>query len=213
VIQGLVVAAVLVAVAELGDKTQMLSLLLASRYPARQVFAGVLLAVVGLQLMATTAGTLVGDVLPDALVAWLTAALFISFGVWSLRDASSSDGEEVAEVRVGWGPVVTVAGAFFLAELGDKTQVLTFALAADPGAAARILGTLGIELEAVTAGGAGAFAGVWLGSIIGMMLVNGVAIWAGNAIGRRLPRRVVARVSGALFIAFGLFALVASYVG
>lgn len=211
-VQALVVAAVLVAVAELGDKTQMLSLLLASRYPARQVFIGVLLAVVGLQLMATTAGTLVGDVLPERLVAWLTAALFIGFGVWSLRDASSDDEEETAETRTGWGPVAAVAAAFFLAELGDKTQVLTFALAADPGAAARILGSVGIGLEAVTAGGAGAFIGVWLGSIVGMMLVNGLAIWAGSAIGRRLPRRVVARVSGALFILFGLFALAAAYL-
>ncbi len=211
-VQALLVAAVLVAVAELGDKTQMLSLLLASRYPARQVFIGVLIAVVGLQFMATTAGTLVGDVLPERLVAWLTAALFVGFGVWSLRDASSGEEEAAAETRTGWGPVAAVAVAFFLAELGDKTQVLTFALAADPGAAARILGSLGIEIEAVAAGGVGAFVGVWLGSIVGMMLVNGLAIWAGSAIGRRLPRRVVARVSGVLFILFGLFALGASYL-
>jgi putative Ca2+/H+ antiporter (TMEM165/GDT1 family) len=213
-LQAMVVAAVLVAVAELGDKTQMLTLVLASRYPARQVFIGVLLAVIGLQLLAVTAGTIVGDLLPERLLAWVTAALFIGFGIWSLRDASGGDAEEDEAVapRNGWGPVVAVAAAFFLAELGDKTQVLTLAIAADPGAAARVLSPLGLEFTAPS-GGIGVFIGVWLGSVIGMMLVNGLAIWAGSAIGKRLPRHVVARVSGALFMLFGLLALGAAYLG
>ena len=212
-IQALTVAAILVAIAELGDKTQMFTLLLASRYPARQVFTGVLIAVIGLQLLATAAGTVVGDLLPGRLLAWLTAALFIGFGVWSLRDAARDDAEEGGVNQVsGWGPVGAIAAGFFLAELGDKTQVLTLAIAADPDASARVLAPLGLELGGVTAG-AGTFLGVWVGSIIGMMLVNGVAIWAGSAIGRRLPRRVVARVSGVLFIGFGLLALAGAYLG
>jgi len=211
-LQAMVVAAVLVAIAELGDKTQMLTLVLASRYPARQVFIGVLLAVIGLQLLAVTAGTVVGDLLPERLLAWVTAVLFIGFGIWSLRDASAGvvEEDEAVAPRTGWGPVVAVATAFFLAELGDKTQVLTLAIAADPGAAARILSPFGLEFTAPS-GGIGVFLGVWVGSVIGMMLVNGLAIWAGSAIGKRLPRRVVARVSGALFILFGLLALGASY--
>jgi Ca2+/H+ antiporter, TMEM165/GDT1 family len=208
----LIVAAVLVAVAELGDKTQMLTLLLASRYPGRQVFLGVLIAVIGLQLTATVAGRIVGTLIPERVLALITAVMFIGFGLWSLRDASS--GEEADEVgvrRPGWGPVAAVAGAFFVAELGDKTQVLTMAVAADPGAAARALAPLGLEFY-VADSGPGVFLGVWIGSTLGMMAVNGLAIWAGSAVGKRLPRSVVARVSGALFILFGLLALVASYL-
>jgi Ca2+/H+ antiporter, TMEM165/GDT1 family len=213
VFEALIIAAVLVAVAELGDKTQMLSLLLASRYPARQVFIGVLMAVIGLQLMATAAGRAVGNLIPEPVLALVTGGLFIGFGIWSLRDATRPEENEDVDVRrAGWGPVAAVAGAFFLAELGDKTQVLTLAVAADPGAAARALAPLGIEFS-VPGAGAGVFLGVWIGSVIGMMLVNGVAIWAGSAIGKRLPRRIVARVSGVIFILFGLGALAASYLG
>ncbi|MDY0088643.1 MAG: TMEM165/GDT1 family protein [Coriobacteriia bacterium] len=208
----LIITAVLVAIAELGDKTQMLSLMLACRYPPRQVFVGVLIAVTALQLLATVAGTLVGDLLPERLLAWVTAALFIGFGVWSLRDASSTDGEDGAPVCGTWGAVVTVAAAFFLAELGDKTQVLTFAIAADPAAAARILAPLGVNNPS-QASTTGVFLGVWLGSIIGMMVVNGLAIWAGNIIGRRVSRSTVARVSGVLFIIFGMVTLISAYRG
>ncbi|MBE0417410.1 MAG: TMEM165/GDT1 family protein [Coriobacteriia bacterium] len=212
-VEALVIAAVLVAVAELGDKTQMLTLLLASRYPGRQVFAGVLIAVLGLQLMATVAGRVVGDLIPERVLALVTAGLFIGFGIWSLRDALRGEEEDDLGVRrAGWGPVAAVAGAFFIAEFGDKTQVLTLAVAADPGAAARALAPLGIEIS-VPSGGLGVFLGVWIGSTLGMMLVNGAAIWAGGAISRRLPQPVVARISGVLFIVFGLFALAASYFG
>jgi len=211
VLEVLAIAAVLVAIAEFGDKTQMLSLVLASRYPARQVLLGVFVAVLGLQLIATTAGRVVGDLIPERVLAFVTAALFIGFGAWLLRDASRTDDGEDVEVRRGWGPVVAVAGAFFVAELGDKTQVLTLAVAADPGAAARVLAPLGLEFV-LPGGGTSVFLGVWIGSVIGMMLVNGIAILAGSAVGRRLPRTVVARVSGVIFILFGLVALVGAYL-
>lgn len=210
-VHAFVIAAVLVAVAELGDKTQMLSLMLACRYPPRQVFIGVLLAVTALQLIATAAGAIVGDLLPELLLAWVTAVLFIGFGVWSLRDAARDDGEDAPDKCGSWGPVATVAAAFFVAELGDKTQILTFAIAADPAAAVRVLAPLGVSMPA-DASATGVFLGVWLGSIVGMMLVNGLAIWAGNAIGRRVPRWVVARVSGVIFIVFGVAALVSAYL-
>ena len=207
----LIIAAVLVAIAEFGDKTQMLSLVLASRYPARTVLAGVGAAVLLLQLIATGAGRIVGDLIPERALALLTAALFVGFGIWTLRDASDSGEESVETVRGGWGPAAAVAVAFFVAELGDKTQVLTLAIAADPGMAARVLAPLGIDTVAQP-GGVATFFAVWIGSSIGMMVVNGLAILAGNVIGRRLSRRLIARISGVLFILFGLAALAASYL-
>lgn len=201
------VAAVLVALAELGDKTQMLSLLLATRYPARRVFLGVFLAVLALQLLATGAGRLVGDLVPQGALAVLTSVLFIAFGVWSLADSAKLDSEEAVPGRgSGFGPVLAVATAFFVAELGDKTQVLTFAVAADPGVATRALSAVGLGVQEPQ--GPGLFVAVWLGSVLGMMLVNGAAILIGSAVGKRFSRKVVGRFSGVLFILFGIGAFV-----
>ncbi len=197
------VAAALVALAELGDKTQMLSLLLATRYPARRVFLGVFLAVLALQFLATGAGRVVGNLVPAGVLAVLTSVLFVAFGVWSFLDAMKADAEEAVPGRgSGFGPVAAVATAFFLAEFGDKTQVLTFAVAADPGVATRALSAIGVAAEG--AQGAGLFIAVWLGSALGMMLVNGAAILIGAAVGKRFSRKVVGQFSGVLFVLFGI---------
>ncbi len=210
-----VVAAVLVAIAELGDKTQVLSMMLATRYPARRVFLGVLLAVLALQFIAAAAGRAVGDVVPAGVLAFLTSGLFVAFGVWSFIDATR-DGidEEIPDERgrAGLGPVLAVAAAFFVAELGDKTQILTFTVAADPGIAGRTLSALGLGAGSQPEG-AGLFVAVWLGSALGMMVVNGLAILAGAVVGRRFSRAVVGRVSGVVFILFGLGALLSYLLG
>ena len=201
------VAATLVALAELGDKTQMLSLLLATRYPARRVFLGVFLAVLALQFLATGAGRVVGDLVPAGVLAVLTSVLFVAFGIWSFVDSAKTDAEEAVPGRgSGFGPVVAVATAFFLAELGDKTQVLTFAIAADPGVATRALSAIGVAAEETPS--VGLFIAVWLGSALGMMLVNGAAILIGAAVGKRFSRKVVGRISGAVFVLFGIGAFV-----
>lgn len=204
-----VAATLLVAIAELGDKTQMLSLLLATRFPARRVFAGVLLAVLVLQAIAAGAGRIAGEVVPRGLLAILTSGMFIVVGLWVFRDATRTEENpgEVLSATSRLGPVLAVAAAFFLAELGDKTQVLTFTISADPGAAMRALSGIGITLSEPT--GTGAFVAVWLGSSLGMMLVNGVAILVGSAVASRFPRRIVGMVSGALFVLFGVAASVA----
>lgn len=204
-LQAFGVATILVALAELGDKTQMLTLVLASRYPARRVLVGVFVAVLGLQALAVLAGGLVGSLLPTGVLTIVTVVLFIAFGVWSFVDAAAEDDVDAAP-GAGRGSLATIAivsAAFFIAELGDKTQVLTLAIAADPGAAARTLSLLGIDAQPV-ATGIGPYLGVWLGSTAGMMLVNGVAIALGAALGSRLPRATVARISGVIFILFGI---------
>lgn len=210
--EAFIVATAFVALAELGDKTQMLSLVLASRYRARQVVAGVLAAVLALQAVAVAAGGIIGSLLPRGPLAALTVALFIAFGAWSFIDAGADEddgeGESALARRGAASVIVLVATAFFVAELGDKTQVLTLAIAADPGAAGRALPFIGSGADSAGRGVA-SHLGVWLGSSTGMMLVNGVAIAAGSALGGRLPRRVVARVSGVVFIAFGVLTGVA----
>ncbi len=204
------VATAFVAVAELGDKTQMLTLVLAVRYRAWQVLLGVTVAVLALQALAVGVGATVGCLVPDTVLGVVTGVLFVGFGVWSLWSArSGTDDAEIAEEAsraARFGPVLGVAAAFFLAEFGDKTQLLTMSIAADPGAAARTL-ALFTEAPSIVAGTPETLLAVWLGSTTGMLLVNGLVVLLGAAIGTRMPPRVVARVSGAVFIGFGLVTL------
>lgn len=217
-----VAAAVLVTLAELGDKTQLLVLGLATRYRASHVLLGVLFGSMVVHAVAVGVGALVGDMLPRAAISVVAGLIFIGFGIFSLR-ADGDDAQEKAHGASGrFGPVLTVAIAFFIAELGDKTQVMAATIAADPAAVLRTLGAVGpavadalgaIGLSAEGIGGWPALAGVWAGSVLGMVLADGVAVLAGAAIGHRLSPTVVSRVSGAVFILFGIATLVSAFVG
>jgi putative Ca2+/H+ antiporter (TMEM165/GDT1 family) len=106
--------------------------------------------------------------------------------------------------------VLGAAGAFFIAELGDKTQLLTMTIAADPGAAGRSLPGLA-GLLGPAASGPAAYVAVWAGSTVGMLVINGLAALAGTALGSRLSPRLIKRVSGVVFIGFGVL-MIASQV-
>lgn len=198
---------VLVSIAEFGDKTQMLTLALAARYRLGPVLLGVGAAILLLQALAVIVGGVVARALPAGLVGWLAGGLFLVFGVWTLATAASGDGgeEDPATPRRA-GPTLSAFGAFLLAELGDKTQLMTATIAADPGAALGPLRALGAPVAAAD-GGLGTTAAVWLGSVLGMFAVNALAAVAGSAIGSRIPRAVVGRVAGVVFILFGLATL------
>ena len=208
------VATVLITLAELGDKTQLLALCLAARYRWWQVLVGILGATLFIHLFSTLIGQAVGSVIPELWLGVITGVLFVGFGVWTLR-GEKGDGDDAA--RTGrFGPIATVAIAFFLAEMGDKTQIMTMTIAADPAAVLRTLGAAGPAISdalariGLNAGGLTAtrsFWGVWMGSTVGMMIADGVAIIVGSILGKRLPERLITRISGALFIAFGVATL------
>lgn len=215
------VATILIALAELGDKTQLLILALACRYKAWQVFAGMCLGILAINLISTLVGSLVGGLLPSALLPIVSGVLFIGFGIWTLR-GEKDDGEDESRPAGRFGPILAVAVAFFVAELGDKTQIMTIAIAADPTAALRTLGAAGpaitgmlgaIGLSAHALTGTQAFWGVWLGSSLGLMLADGIAILAGAALGKRLPAHLITRISGVVFILFGVASLAAALLG
>lgn len=208
---GFLIAFLLVALAELGDKTQLLVLAFAARYRPRTVILAVAVAIGALQLLAVALGSLVGALLPERLVAVAAGVLFIGFGIWTWRGATDDD--EASVPRRAVGAFAAVASGFFLAELGDKTQLMTVSIAADPSAALRTLGAVAPGVAAPPAGAPGTLFGVWLGSSLGMLVADGAALVIGAALGARLPERVIRRGAAVVFVAFGAFTLASAFVG
>lgn len=177
-----------VFVAEFGDKSQLLILAFATRYPWRPVVVGLVLAATVIQGISVAIGTAVGTALPATVVAIISGIAFLAVAVWTLRD-EDDDEEQVpdsaSQRRVaGMGLVLTVAGAFILGELGDKTMLATFALAATQGALP-----------------------TWIGSTAGEVAANLVAVVVGRQVGHRLSPRVVRIGSAALFAFAGIVIL------
>lgn len=206
-----VVSTLLITLAELGDKTQLLALMLAAKYKAWHVSVGIVAAVLLLNFLAAAFGATMGALLPEVVLVWIAGVAFAGFGVWALLGDSH---DEAAATPSKFGPIVTSAIAFFLAEFGDKTQMMAVTIAADPQGAARLLGDAAkyIPGGVPVAQSTGAFLGVWAGATLGMLLANAVAVVAGALLGHALPARTLARVSGVLFIVFGVATVVAHYL-
>ena len=174
---------VFIALAEMGDKTQLVALAFATRFNARVVLAGVFAATLVVHLFSVAIGELLGIMIPTFWLTLAAGAAFIGFGLWTLRgDTLDADSTSVAR---RFGPFLTVAIAFFLAELGDKTMLATVTLAS--------------QLQ-------DAFP-VWIGSTLGMVVADGLAVIVGLVVGRRLPTRAIKFGSAAVFIVSGLATL------
>lgn len=176
----------LVAVAELGDKTQLLVLSLAARHSLSRVLTGIFLAILLLQLMAVTVGQVLNSLIPMQYLQVAVGLSFVGFGIWMLRKEDDEHEEGVKDGRRGAAAVIlTVALTFFLAELGDKTQLATISLAARYDS----------------------FAGVWLGSSLGLFAADAAAALVGLFAGKRLPQDKIRYVSAAVFVVFGVVTL------
>jgi len=168
-----------VALAEMGDKTQLVALSMASRYRRPwTVLLGIFIATTVNHALASSVGVWTATRIPAAGVQWVLALSFIGFGVWTLVPDSSV---ELARLPA-WGPLVTTTVVFFLAEMGDKTQLATVALAARFGSPA-----------AVT-----------VGTTLGMLAADALAVFAGTYLATRLPMVWIRRAAAALFFVFGL---------
>jgi putative Ca2+/H+ antiporter (TMEM165/GDT1 family) len=135
-------------------------------------------------LFSVGLGELVGLTIPVFWVQVLAGVAFIAFGLWTLRGDELSDDERLTERR--WGPLITVGTTFFLAELGDKTMLMTITLASQQHS----------------------FVAVWLGSTIGMVVADGLAIIVGRVVGARLPERLIKFGATAIFLVTGVFTLI-----
>jgi putative Ca2+/H+ antiporter (TMEM165/GDT1 family) len=189
-----ITAFVLVAIAEMADKTQLLTLSLACRYPARKVLIGVGLAIAMLNVIAVVIGAVAGRFIPVSAVQIGAGVLFVAFGLWNLLAKDKPEEAEECEVRSDKHVVLAVTGAFLLAEIGDKTQLATLSLGA------RFEGSL---LSSV---------GVWAGATVGMILANALAVIVGHVAGRRVPEKLMKRISGVLFVGFGIWTLVEAFL-
>ncbi|QBJ96654.1 TMEM165/GDT1 family protein [Rhodococcus sp. ABRD24] len=171
-------------VAELGDKSQLMAMTFALRYRWWVVIAGITVATTAVHLVSVGVGHFLGAAIPTAAMSILGGVAFLIFGLWTLRGDKLSDQEEQKAHKVTGSAFLAVASAFFLAELGDKTMLATVTLATDND-----------------------WVGVWIGSTVGMVAADALAIVVGALLGRHLPEAVVRIGAAVLFFAFGAWLL------
>jgi len=194
-----------ITLAELGDKTFFMALILAVRHRARWVFIGSFAALTAVTLISLALGYGLRKLLPQSLVPWLAAVLFLSFGIKLLIDAqgmaANAATEEKAEAEqaintaesskafnTAWAVIWEAFVLVFIAELGDRTQFTTIFMATAP---AQVF----------------SFGGLLAGTLLGHALVTWLAVGAGKWIGQWVNERLLYRLSGGLFLVFGLAAL------
>lgn len=172
-----------VALAEIGDKTQLLALMLAARYRRPwPIVAGIALATLLNHALAAAVGDWLSGLLTPDTLRWIVAGSFLAVAVWTLKPDRLDDGEEAV---AGYGAFVATSIAFFIAEIGDKTQVATV-----------LLGARFHE-----------FAQVVAGTTLGMLLANVPVVLLGSRFADRLPLRAARLTAAAVFAALGLWAL------
>ena len=182
--EAMLVSTGLVTLAEMGDKTQLLSLVLAARYKRPWTIAlGILIATLANHGLAGALGVWIANVLGPEILRWGLGLSFLAMAVWMLIPDRLDEGEGGDAPR--FGVLLTTVVVFFLAEMGDKTQVATVMLAARYDALVQVV----------------------LGTTAGMMLANVPVVWLGERLTRRVPITLVHRISAAFFVVLGLVAL------
>ncbi len=178
-------------VAELGDKSQLMAMTFAARYRVVPVLVGITVATALVHLASVALGATVGSAFGEhqGAIAVVAGLAFLVFAAWTLRGDELTD-EESDKARHSTGTAVLAVGvAFFLAELGDKTMLATITLATQYG-----------------------WFGTWLGSTLGMVAADALAIVVGRALGKRLPEKVIAYGAAALFFLFGIWLAIEAVV-
>jgi putative Ca2+/H+ antiporter (TMEM165/GDT1 family) len=170
-----------VVLAEMGDKTQLLAMAFATRYKATTVLWAVFWATLLNHLLAVMVGNYLTHFIPIQYIQIAAAVSFILFGLWTIRGDELNNEDK----RFSFSPFWTVAIAFFIAEMGDKTQLATVALAA--------------KYQSIIP--------VWLGTTTGMIIADAIGIGIGIVIGKKIPERAVKWFAAIIFILFGLIGL------
>jgi putative Ca2+/H+ antiporter (TMEM165/GDT1 family) len=171
--------------AELGDKSQLMALTFATRLRARTVLLGITIATAVVHAASVAVGAVMGNSLPTAAISVLAGVAFLGFAAWTLRGDTLTEKERSKVEKATGSALFAVGLAFFLAELGDKTMLATITLATDDG-----------------------LFGTWVGSTVGMVVADALAIGVGLWLGRRLPEKVVKYGAAAAFAVFGVLLIV-----
>lgn len=181
--EALLLSTAVIFVAELGDKSQLMAMTFATRYRARDVIIGITVATAIVHLASVAIGYFVGSAFADY-QGWISIAAgiaFIVFGLWTLRGDELTEDEALkAKTSTGFS-IVAVGVAFFLAELGDKTMLATITLAVQEN-----------------------WFGTWIGSTIGMVAADALAIWVGFLLGKRLPEKTIKWGAAVAFFVFAV---------
>jgi Ca2+/H+ antiporter, TMEM165/GDT1 family len=178
----------LVAASEMGDKTQLLAFSLAAKYKKPvPILAGIFVATLLNHGLASWGGHWVASTLSPMMMANILGAIFVAFALWTLKP---DEAEEVSEVSK-YGPFLTTVVLFFMAEMGDKTQLATVAL--------------GAKFDSAWA--------VTVGTTLGMMLTDGVAVFVGDQLSHKINMKFMRWFAASLFLVFGLASFWSAYTG
>ncbi|MDE6196167.1 MAG: TMEM165/GDT1 family protein [Erysipelotrichaceae bacterium] len=169
----------LVFIAEMADKTQLMVMALTNKYRAKNVAIGMTLGVFAISALSVLAGDIISGVIPLWIIQLCAACLFILFGMTTLLSKEEADDHRKYNFRF---PILSIAGTFLLAELGDKTQLTTVALAAN---------------------NSGNMIPIFVGASLGLILANIIGIFAGKFIFSKLSEVTVKIASSFFFLFFG----------
>jgi len=169
-------------VAELGDKSQLMAMAFAARYKAWPVLIGISSATAVTHAISVGIGAALGAQIPTETISLIAGVAFLIFAAWTLRGDTLDDDEVARASSSNRSAIIAASSAFFLAELGDKTMLATITLATQEG----VFGT-------------------WLGSTLGMVAADALAIVVGKQLGVRLPEKAIRYGAAALFVIFGLW--------
>lgn len=179
----------LIFAAEMGDKTQILAMMFATRYKTSKVLLGIFIGSLLNHGLAVAFGTLLGQMIPIWLLQVVAGFAFIGFAFWTLMgDEEEDESSESSNDKVKRSAVIVVAMAFFLGELGDKTQLTAITLSVGSPYPHFVL----------------------MGTVAGMLVTSGLGIMVGSKIGDRLPEALIKVVSSAIFLTFGVVKLMSS---
>ena len=188
--QAFIVSTSVVALAEMGDKTQLLSLILAARYrKPMPIVLGILVATLLNHAIAGALGAWLSSLMRPEVLNWVMAAAFIAMGLWILVP-DKLDEDDVAVPKQQMGVFFATVVAFFFALMCDKTQFATIALAA--------------QFSDVFS--------VVLGTTLGMMMANAPAVYLGNRFAQRLPTKIIHIIAAIIFIAIGVLTAVKAWL-
>lgn len=188
--EALLVSTGVVAIGEIGDKTQLLSLVLAARFRRPwPIVAGIFVATLANHALAGWIGNWVRGAVPADVLRWILAASFFAVALWALKPDTLD--EDDAAVPKGWGVFGVTVVAFFLAEMGDKTQIATIAMAAHYANPVWVV----------------------LGTTLGMLIADVPAVFVGDKLAARIPMKLVHAMAAAIFALLGIATLLGAGAG